>query len=294
MLLNQIKEQQTVVATVGGFANSLQQIAAMRMMKLRDSVLSSKRFVEEATLILRELHLERDKLHSRQLKNTPGSDRSSSPAPAKVEVAIIVVTSDSGLCGSYNTEIVNKLNQVIQEYPEADYFIIGKKGQAFMKFRSRKLNVKFFPYNIPENVQIKDLRPLIGMFYYYNQIFLLFSKYINTTTRQVDLVELSIPNIADIEAQKEKEEGKYIFEPSVNELIAAVHGRIRYALFRQQILDSKLSLYTAQMIAMKTAADNAEDLMSQLSQEYNKTRRKLVDKKIQEVQAGRSLWIDEG
>ncbi len=57
--LNEINEQRSVVTTVGSFANSLQQIAAMRMVKLRKIVFNSRRFVDEATLILRELHLER-------------------------------------------------------------------------------------------------------------------------------------------------------------------------------------------------------------------------------------------
>jgi F-type H+-transporting ATPase subunit gamma len=86
------------------------------------------------------------------------------------------------------------------------------------------------------------------------------------------------------------EDGKFIFEPHIDELIDAVTSKLRYALFRQQILDSKLSLYTAQMVAMQTASDNANDLMRELQMEYNKARRKNIDKKIQEVQAGRALW----
>jgi F-type H+-transporting ATPase subunit gamma len=288
--LNEIKDQQQVVTTVGDFADSLQQIAALRMMRLRQSVLSSKRFVAEATLILRELHLEKQKaLKKLKKKAGRGNRRTPAPPPPVIRTAIIVVTSDMGLCGSYNLEINNKLNEVLEEYPDSDYYVIGHKGQHYMK-SNRNTNIHFYPYNIPENVGINDLKPLIGMFNYYQQIFLLYSKYINTTTREVDFVELSVPEIEEVEAKKEQVEGKFIFEPGIDHLIDAISARIRYALFRQQILDSKLSLYTAQMIAMKTAADNAEELLKDLRQQYNKVRRKLVDKKIQEIQAGRILW----
>jgi F-type H+-transporting ATPase subunit gamma len=101
------------------------------------------------------------------------------------------------------------------------------------------------------------------------------------------------PNIEADETEKEKVEGKFIFEPSIEDLIETISARVRYALFRQQILDSKLSLYTAQMMAMKTAADNAQNLLVDLQREYNKARRKIVDKKILEVQSGRSLWAEE-
>lgn len=295
--IHEVKERQEVVKTVAGFTNSLQQIAAIRMMKLRNLVLSSKRFVEEATIILRELYLEKEKLLEKekiiqQVETSPRS-KSKQNVIKPTRTAIIVVSSDLGLCGSYNTEINNKLKQVIPEYPNADYYVIGKKGQTFMQRRSPQININYYPYNIPEEVTIKDLEPLIGMFFYYDQIFLLYSKYINTTTRSVDFIELSVPNIEELEVQKEKAEGKFIFEPSVDELIASISGRVRYALFRQQILDSKLSLYTAQMIAMKTASDNADDLLDELQHEHNKLRRKEVDKKIQEVQAGRILWEDQ-
>lgn len=287
--INEIKQQQVVVKNVGSFAGSLQQIAAMRMVKLRQMVIDSKRFVQEATMILRELHLEKDKYLSRELDKKRSSKKTESK-PKTVKTAIIVVTSDIGLCGSYNTEVVHKIDEVIAEYPDADYFIIGHKGQNYLERLSRKVSVNYYPYNIPEEVTIKDLKPLIGMFYYYQQIFLVYNKFINTTTRKVDFIELAVPNVETIETQKENETGKFMFEPDIDELIASISARVRYALFRQQILDSKLALYTAQMIAMKTAADNADDLMDDLQKQYNKARRKIVDKKIQEVQAGRVLW----
>jgi F-type H+-transporting ATPase subunit gamma len=295
--INEIKQQQVVVATVGNFADSLQQIAAMRMVKLRKLVLSSRRFVEEATIILRDLHLEKSKNLAKEMKSNKKSKKklksdqdTNEVSLANLRTAIIIVSSDIGLCGSYNTEIIVKLADIMDKYSDADFFVIGHKGQNYMSRFAPKKGISYYPYNIPEEVGIEDLKPLIGMFYYYNQIYLVYNKYINTTTRKVDFIELAVPNLTDVEAEKEATEGKFIFEPNIDDLIATISARVRYALFRQQILDSKLALYTAQMIAMKTAADNADNLMSDLKMEYNKARRKIIDKKIQEVQAGRALW----
>lgn len=291
--INEIKDQQIVVKTVGDFSNTLQQIAAMRMVKLRRSVLASRRFVDEATLILRELHLERLKQLERDLKR--GSVPADSPwhRPVSKKTAVIIVTSNQGLCGSYNTEIFTRVDRCLQELPFADYYVFGHKGQHYFERISHKVKVNFYPYEITEKVELKELKPVIGMFYYYDLIYLMYSHYVNTTTRKVVFIELAVPNIAEVELKKSKEEGNYIFEPSIEELIDQTTGRIRYALFRQQLLDSKLALYTAQMIAMKTAADNAVTLLSDLKLEYNKARRKIVDKKISEVQAGRLLWAEE-
>lgn len=293
--VNEIKEQKTVVKSVGDFADSLQQIAAGRMVKLRKMVESSRRFVDEATIILRELELERSKKLEAELgfSKSQLNKSKSEGKDQEFNTAIIVVSSDQGLNGTYNTDITKKAETIIPEHKSADYFVIGKKGQESFRKLSKQHNIKYYPYNIPEEVQIEDLKPLINMFYHYDQIFLIYSKYINTATREVVFIELAIPNIPAEEIKREAEEGKYIFEPSVEELIASITAKLRYALFRQQILDSKLSLYTAQMLAMKTASDNAVDLLKDLQLQYNKARRKLIDKKIQEVQAGRALWADE-
>ena len=296
-VINEIKEQQTVVNSVGSFASSLQQIAAGRMVKLRNSVIASRRFVEEATLILRELQLERSKQEERERKAAERANKipnlikkPKATEPTIKRSAIIVITSNLGLCGSYNSDIARKLDTIIPDYIDYDYFVMGKKGQEYFRRASKKFGVKYYPFNIPEMVTINDLRPLIGMFYYYDQIYLIYSKYINTTKREVVFIELAVPHIEEIESQKEKYEGKFIFEPNLDDLIISVNAKLRYALFRGQILDSRLSLYTSQMIAMQTASENAKNLMGELNIKFNKARRKIIDKKIQEVQAGRALW----
>lgn len=295
--INEIKEQKIVVHSVGEFAHSLQQIAAARMAKLRKIVMSSRRFVDEATTVLLELQLEKQKRIEKELYgDVPKAKKKKSKQTETKKperTAIIVISTDQGLCGSYNTEIFTKVDQVLPQYTTADWFVVGSKGQDYFYKLEKKNKIRFFPFKMPEQPTIVDLRPLIGMFYYYTQIFMIYSKFINTATREVVFLELVIPNIAEVETKKELEGGKYLFEPNIDELIRSLSSKLRYALFRQQILDSRLSLYTAQMLAMKTAADNSEDLLKELQLQYNKARRKVIDKKIQEVQAGRTLWADE-
>ena len=295
--VREINEERETVRNVGDFTTSLQQIAAGRMIKLKKLVLAANRFADEATIILRELELEKTKQIERELKIKKSqlgeSKETIDKSKEENKSAVIVITSDQGLCGSYNTEIFRKAEEIIPNHLLADYFVIGSKGQDFFKRITKKYKVKYFPYNVPNEIVIEDLRPLISMFYHYDQVFLIFNRYINTATRKAVFIELVVPNIELEELEKEKAEGKYIFEPNLGELITSVSAKLRYALFRQQILDSKLALYTAHMIAMQTASENAKELIEELNLEYRKARRKLVDKKIQEVQAGRILWDEE-
>ncbi|CAN5129877.1 F0F1 ATP synthase subunit gamma [soil metagenome] len=292
--LNEVKEQMVVVKSVGDFTNALQQIATMRMMKLRSKVLQSRPFVEAATSILKELLSIRNSMDSSTLmkidkKSKQDDETVKKEAPVfNKRRAVIVVTSNQGLSGQYNIEIYRKLESVMAEEPAADYFVIGKKGQEYFAI-NRKIKVENFPYEVKDNFTIDDLKRLIGMFDYYGHVTLVYSRFINTATR--DVVAISIINPILEESEKDKEQpGKFIFEPELVELIEGVSKKLRAALFQQQIFDARLSQFSAQMVGMKTASDNANNLLTDLRLDYNKARRKMIDKKIGEVFAGSSLW----
>ena len=323
--INEVKEEMSVVRAVGGFTNALQQIAAMRMTLARRKVLAGRRFVDTAEQLMKELKtlqaiqnikdIEDIEKHKRTTKQLPFTAR-------EEHRAVIVITSDQGLNGKYNYDIYKKVQEVIDNkdnlyagFNEADYFVIGKKGQEY--FRLGKIKAAYFPYSVPENFEMSDLARLINMFLHYTNVLLIYSKYINTATHEVHVISLVTPpdiivkdtNIYKKAEKDEKEHPKlkkqivaikqvgyedrdihFIFEPSLKELIEEVSGKLRAAAIRQEILDARLSHYAAQMIGMKAASDNAVDLSADLQQEYNKLRRKMIDKKISEVFAGINLW----
>lgn len=285
--LNDIKEQVSVVKSVGEFTNAMQQIATLRMMKLRDKVLASRPFVEAALNMLRELNAEREQMEladraklSKKQKGKVGE------APAGRR-AVIVITSNAGLIGQYNIQIYNKLEKILESEKDSEFFIIGKKGQEV--FANGKYKVRSFPYEVPENFEIADLMRLIKLFDFYQHITLIYSRYFNSAKQEVVVTSIVTPEIEPL-PENERQPGKYIFEPDIYELIAGGSKKLRGALFQQQIFDSRLAQFSAQMIGMKTASDNAVKLLGELQLEYNKARRKLIDKKISEVFAGSASW----
>jgi len=282
--INEIKEQTIVVRSVGDFTNAIQQISTMRMVQLRGKVLKSRPFVEAASAMLTEVASIRNSMDTASLLKM---EKSNLPKPHSNQRAVIVITSNAGLTGSYNIEIYKKVAQVLETEKDSDFYIIGKKGQEY--FAGGKFKVKNFPYEVPENFSIADLSRLVRVFDYYGQITLIYSRFINTATR--DVVTTSIVNpVPDTDANDEKQPGKYTFEPGINELIEGISSKLRAALFQQQIFDAHLSQFAAQMVGMQTASDNAKTLLGELQLEYNKQRRKLIDKKISEVFAGSATW----
>lgn len=287
--LNEVKEQMVVVRSVGDFTNALQQIATMRMMRLRNKVLTSRPFVEAANEMLKELSSIRNSLDSETLLKQPKLKKGelATIKPVNSRRAVIIITSNQGLSGSYNIEIFKRSQKVIAENPDADYYVIGKKGQEY--FGSGKLKINVFPYEVVDNFTIEDLKRLIRLFDYYGQLTLIYSRFVNTATR--DVVAMSIVNpVAEETELDKKQPGKYTFEPGLDEMIEGVSRNLRAALFQQQIFDARLSQFAAQMVGMQTASDNAKTLLGSLQLEYNKQRRKMIDKKISEVFAGSATW----
>lgn len=288
--LNETKEKIAVVKSVGGFANAMQQIAAMRMVALRDKVLASKRFVDEATEMLRELTLYKELFYQEEIGKGKKKPESLPQDEVKVKKAIIIITSNQGLCGKFNAEIYKKIEtQILANNLDADIYIIGKKGQEHY-LNNKKFRFKFYPYTLTDEFTSQELLRLVEMFPYYDRIMMVYSRYLNTINRDVvDTLLVTPPANTKAEINPE-EKVKFIFEPSVEELIRDISAKLRAAAFQQQILDSRLAQFAAQMVGMQSATENAKGLLEDLNHEYNKIRRKMIDKKISEVFAGSALW----
>lgn len=284
--INEIKENMIVVQSVGDFTGALQQIATIRMMRLRDKVATSRPFVEAANELLCELVSLRNGLAVDDLLKLEKKHSKDEMAPATSKSAVIIITSNQGLIGRYNIEIYQKLDKIIDQVKDADFFVIGKKGQEY--FQGTHFKVQDFPYEVPDDFGMENLTRLITLFDYYSHVTLMYSHYVNSATHEVVTVSVSNPT-ADPD-QTAAKKGKYIFEPDIVDLINGISKQLRAALFQQQILDARLAQFSSQMIGMKTASDNANALMGDLRVEYNKQRRKLIDKKISEVFAGSALW----
>jgi F-type H+-transporting ATPase subunit gamma len=263
----------------------------MRMTALRNKVINSKRFVDEATEILRELNLYKEITYKKEYDsaNKRAFKKHTETALPEKSTAVIIVSSNQGLCGKYNAEIFKQLeNHILEENAAAEIFIVGKKGQEHY-LTNKKYNFKFYPYNLTDDFNYSDLLRLVMMFPYYKRILMVYSRFVNTIKRDVVETLLVAPPTGDIAAHAE-EKISFVFEPSVDELIRDISAKLRAAAFQQQILDSRLSQFSAQMVGMQTASENSKVLLGELSHEYNKQRRKLIDKKISEVLGGSALW----
>jgi F-type H+-transporting ATPase subunit gamma len=218
-------------------------------------------------------------------------------ADAKTEakaVGFIVVTTDKGLCGGLNTNVLRMVTNKARELEAAGNKIeavaIGNKGLGFLN----RVGVPI----VAQATQIGDtphLEKLIGpvqvMLEKFQEgkldaVYLCYTKFINTM-KQEPMVEQLLPLTADkMKADTSNHNWDYIYEPDAATVIDELLERFIEALVYQSVAENLASEQSARMVAMKAASDNAGNVIGELKLVYNKTRQAAITKELSEIVAG--------
>ncbi len=209
-------------------------------------------------------------------------------------VGFIVVTTDKGLCGGLNTNALRLLTGKIKEAEAAGNAVeavaIGNKGFGFLN----RVGVKV----VSHATQLGDtphLEKLIGpvkvLLDAYQEgkldaIYLVYTKFINTM-KQEPMAQQLLPLSADkLEGDKGNHSWDYIYEPDAQVVIDELLVRYVEALIYQAVAENLASEQSARMVAMKSASDNAGNVIGELKLIYNKTRQAAITKELSEIVAG--------
>ena len=215
------------------------------------------------------------------------------PNDGKV-AGFIVVTTDKGLCGGLNTNVLRavtvKLRELQGQGVSAEAVAIGNKGLGFLNRIGAKV--------VSHVTQLGDrphLEKLIGpvkvLLDAYaegriNAVYLSYTKFINTV-KQEPVVEQLLPLKADaLKADAGQHSWDYIYEPDAQSVIDELLVRYVESLIYQAVAENMASEHSARMVAMKAATDNAGNVIGELKLVYNKTRQAAITKELSEIVSG--------
>lgn len=210
------------------------------------------------------------------------------------KVGLIVVTTDKGLCGGLNTNVLrlvtNKMRELEGKGSKIEAVAIGNKGFGFLNRVGAKV--------VAHATQLGDtphLDKLIGpvklLLDAYQEgkldaVYLSYTKFINTM-KQEPVVEQLLPLTSDkLETNKASHSWDYIYEPDAAAVIDELLVRYVEALIYQAVAENMASEQSARMVAMKSASDNAGNVIGELKLIYNKTRQAAITKELSEIVAG--------
>ncbi len=217
-------------------------------------------------------------------------------AQAKV-AGYIVVTTDKGLCGGLNTnvlrQVTNKMRELDRNSVTAEAVAIGTKGLGFMSRVGVKVLANAVHLGDTPHLD-KLIGPVKALLDEYNAgrltaVYLCYTRFINTM-RQEPVVEQLLPLPQDLlkqSAEEKKAHGwDYIYEPDAKSVIDDLMTRYVEGLVYQALTENMASEQSARMVAMKSATDNAGNVISELKLVYNKTRQAAITKELSEIVGG--------
>ena len=208
------------------------------------------------------------------------------------KVGYIIVSTDRGLCGGLNTNLFKKVLADIGEWQgkgaDITMVTLGKKAGAF--FKNIKVEIAGSAIDLGEKPQIEDLIGSIKIVLdaYREQevdrVYIAYNSFINTMAQKPTLEQvLPLPPTDDEEIRNIWD---YIYEPDAETLLDSVLVRYIEASIYQSVLENLASEHAARMVAMKSATDNASELIDDLKLAYNKARQAAITQEISEIVGG--------
>ena len=204
-------------------------------------------------------------------------------------VGIIVMTSDRGLCGSFNSNTFRRLESMKKEFQkegkDVSVITIGRKAKEYCK--NRDINVDSeYTQMIPETMfeTGKKISEDVVQFYlndFYDEVYMIYSKFVSAVEYNIQ-VEKLLP----IEKKEGLPTKEYIFEPSEEEVLNSFVPQVLNIKLYQSLLENSASEHSARMSAMKQANDNASEMIRNLEVQYNRERQGKITQELTEIISG--------
>jgi F-type H+-transporting ATPase subunit gamma len=271
------------VKNTAQITKAMQMVAASKMRKAQQAALAGRPYANLMNKVLGALVAEsRDFTH-------PFLEVSNNPARC-----VIVVSTDKGLCGSLNSNLMREAGR----FPaETVYVAAGRKASQYLARTKRKMVAEFTYKDSPQFAEARAISKFAQELYLKGEVGavdILFTQFISTLNqkpeaRQLLPVSEIKPVTAGIGAKAESSlesasgGGGFLFEPSQEQVLSALlpHA-INFQIF-QILLEAKASEHSARMVAMKNATDNAKQFIKDLTMEYNKLRQANITKELLEI-----------
>jgi F-type H+-transporting ATPase subunit gamma len=288
------KEIRVKIASVQNtkkITKAMEMVAASKMRKAQERMRQARPYADKIRNITANLsgaNPEYKSPYMRDVTKTGGAAKA---------VGFIVVTTDKGLCGGLNTNILRALTQKMKDVQAAGSSVqtvaIGNKGLGFLnRIGAPVLSQATQLGDTPQLEKlIGPVKLMLDLFVAgkLDAVYLCYTNFINTMKQEPQieqLLPLSAARLAQTEAEKGQYGWDYLYEPDAPTVINELLTRYIEALVYQAVAENMASEQSARMVAMKAATDNAGTLIGELKLIYNKTRQAAITKELSEIVGG--------
>ena len=285
------KEIKVQIASIGNtqkITSAMEKVAVSKMKKTQDKMLKGRPYRDRMLSVISHLAKGQPEYRPKYMEEREVK-----------KIAIIVISSDKGLCGGLNANLLRDVTRFASEQAssgkEISYSLIGTKAQSF--FRSFGGNVISVTEKLGDDPSIEQLvgsmKILLDAFSEgdIDKVYLASNSFVNTMTQEPEINQL-LP-LSKIDDEGEDNSGKdaprwdYIYEPDDSRvLLDGLMERYIESLLYQSVIENIACEQAAKMVAMKSATDNAGSLIEELQLVYNNARQAAITQEISEIVAG--------
>ncbi len=275
-----IKRRINTAGNIAKITKAMEMVSASKMRRAQEQALASRAYSQAIHNSLHRVAALTDASHHPLLaSHTAGNE------------LLIIYSTDRGLCGGLNTQLFKNTLTWLKSRDNAQVVTIGKKAVAFAKKNGLPLYAEFT--SLPEKASVEDILAIAKLVsdgflsLQFRTVSFIYMDFINTLTQKVRLTNL-LPlapedALSSSKTLGENNDASYLFEPSPKEILDyLLPYYIEHTLY-QTLLEAKASEHSARMVAMKSASDNAKDLVGELRLLYNKSRQASITSELLDI-----------
>ena len=277
--LKELRNRISSVSSTMQITNAMKMVSAAKMKKAQDSITATLPYSNKLSELVKNISASIDSVDSNPLF----------VAREVKKPLIIVITSNKGLCGGFNSNIIKEVHNISTEYGsnKPDLLTIGKKGDDILKKKFNVISSHNDLFDEFSYLKVKSIASKIIELYTdenYDEVILVYNHFKNAAT-QIITKEQFLP-ISENNDDNVSTSGDYIFEPNREKILEELIPKTLSIQLFKSISDSIAGEHGARMTAMHKATDNASELRDQLKLTYNKARQTAITNEILEIVGG--------
>ena len=277
--IREIRRRIKSVQNTAKVTKAMEMVAASKMRRAQERTMAARPYAEKMQQVLADLaaqHRSGEEVHPLLQKREVN------------RIALIHITPDRGLCGGLVANINRSVASfILEQNVPITTVVVGRKGRDFMNRSGQEVRAEFT--QLGDRPSIVDIQPITHIVIddYTNglidEVYVSYTRFVNTMNQQPVLWRLLPVEPTAIEPGQNVE---YIYEPSPAEVLAELLPRFVEKELYHVILEAIASEQSARMVAMRSATDNAKEIVEELTLTYNKVRQEMVTKELLDIVGG--------
>jgi F-type H+-transporting ATPase subunit gamma len=264
---------------------AMELIAATRVLKAQQRVAASRPYAEQITEVIQHLAEAGGVVEHPLLR----------PAAEDGKVALVVIAGDRGLAGPYNTNVIRAAERELQarraEGSDYSLILVGKKAEAYFKFRGYAIDRAFVGMSdTPSYEDAREVAEVVRERFEHgdaDEVILVYTRFLSVGTQRPAVRQfMPLAGVGAEKTGKEQATAGYEFEPAPAEILARLLPRYVEVRLYSAMLEAAASEHAARQRAMKSATDNAEELIVKLTRAVNRARQDAITTEIMEIVGG--------